>query len=325
MKSIILALLLLSQTVFSQILSETDYTRIGEAFHLGNELSEKIWKDWSKAPFAILLITPETEFLINHSSPSKDFIETDKTLNGKVLWRKRSFNQNLLATFPAVGGVSTIVVGQAENTASKTSTPWTVTLLHEHFHQFQMSQPNYYDEVNALNLSNGDNSGMWMLNYQFPYKDDRVKGKYEELCKILAGLVEAKKVSKEKINEYLNARKDFQNLLKVNDYRYFSFQIWQEGVARYTEYQIAKSASKNYKPNAGFSALKDFSPYQNAADSIFKRIIDELKTLKLDEFQRTAFYPFGAGEALLLDKVNPKWKSRYNSERFYLEKYFEKN
>ena len=230
-----------------------------------------------------------------------------------------------MATFPAVGGVSTIVVGQAENTASKTSTPWAVTLLHEHFHQFQMSQPNYYDEVNGLNLSNGDNSGMWMLNYQFPYKDERVKGKFEELCKILADLIEAKKVSKEKLNEYLNARKDFQNLLKVNDYRYFSFQSWQEGVARYTEYQIAKSASKKYKPNAEFSALKDFSTYQNVADSIFKRIIDELKTLKLDEFQRTAFYPFGAGEALLLDKVNPKWKSRYNTERFYLEKYFEKN
>lgn len=330
MKSILLTLLfaIISSTIFAQNLSETDRIRIAESFNLGNKLSEKIWKDWSKAPFGVLLITPETEFLINHPNPSNEFAEIsfDKALNSKVLWRKRVFDQGLLATFPAVNGVSTIVVGQAENTASKTSTPWTVTLLHEHFHQFQTTQPNYYEEVNALNLANGDTSGMWMLNYAFPYSDEKVKGKFEELCKALATLIERpdKKIAKEKLAEYLIIRKDFQNLLKLNDYRYFSFQIWQEGVARYTEYQIAKSASKNYQPNAEFSTLKDFSSYQTVAENLFKKIIDDLKTLGLDKYKRTAFYPFGAGEALLLDKVNPKWKTLYHSERFYLEKYFEK-
>lgn len=330
MKSIILTLLffVFAQTLIAQTLSNQDRIRIAEAYRLGEVFSEKIWKGWNKAPFAILLVTPENEFLINHSNPTQDFMQIgyDKLLKSNVLWRKRVFNQSLLATFPAVNGISTIVVGQAENTFVKTSAPWTVTLLHEHFHQFQTSQPKYYEEVNALNLANGDTSGMWMLNYAFPYSEKKVKSKFEALTKMLAELIEnpSKKVSKAKLDKYLNARKDFQNLLKLDDYKYLSFQVWQEGVARYTEYQVAKSAAQGYQPNQEFRNLPDWSRFQTVADNLFTQIINDLKTLNLEKYQRSAFYPFGAGEALLLDKVNPKWKSSYNSERFYLEKYFEK-
>jgi hypothetical protein len=324
----ILLLFLFTQVVFGQTLSNIDRIRIAEAFQLGEKFSDKVWKDWSKAPFGVLLVTPETEFLIRHSSPSKDFAEIgdDKLLKSKVYRRKQFFNPSFLATFPAVGGISTIVVGQAENTFVKTSTPWAVTLLHEHFHQFQNSQPTYFEEVNGLGLANGDTSGMWMLNYAFPYSDKTIQEKFEKLCKMLAEILETseKNVTADKLNHYLTARKDFQNTIKANDYKYFSFQVWQEGVAHYTEYKIAKSAAKNYKPGKEFSQLKDFTPYRTVADDLLKNILNDLKTVKFGESQRVAFYSFGAGEALLLDKVNPNWKTRYNSERFYLEKYFEK-
>ena len=66
------------------------------------------------------------------------------------IFARRTQQINFLATFPAVGGVSTVVIGQAENTFKKTSVPWVVTILHEHFHQLQMSQPTYYKEVDAI-------------------------------------------------------------------------------------------------------------------------------------------------------------------------------
>ncbi len=320
--------ILFSNLSFSQNLSETDRIRIAEAFRLSDKLSEKIWKDWKKSPFGVLLISPDHEFLINHQSPSIDFKEigNDKLLKSNILWRPRSLNPSFLATYPAVGGISTIVVGQAENTWVKTSTPWTVTILHEHFHQFQNSQPNYYAAVDSLDLSNGDLSGMWMLNYSFPYSDKNVQEKFRQLCKMLAEILQdpSRKTSKEKLTKYLLVRKDFQESLKEKDYRYLSFQAWQEGVARYTEYKIAELAANGYKPSREFIKLKDFKPYKTVADDIYKNIIDELKNANLEESQRNVFYPFGAGEALLLDKVNAKWKSRYNTERFYLEKYFEK-
>jgi hypothetical protein len=35
-----------------------------------------------------------------------------------------------------------------------------------------------------------------------------------------------------------------------------------------------------------------------------------------------AFYPFGAAEAMLLDRVNANWKKRYFAEKFFLDKFF---
>jgi len=40
--------------------------------------------------------------------------------------------------------------------------------MHEHFHQLQNGQPRYFQAVQDLGLSHGDNTGMWMLNYPFP-------------------------------------------------------------------------------------------------------------------------------------------------------------
>src|SRR5215510_11070522 len=95
-------------------LSDTDRIRLAEAFRIGDKLGDKVWKNWSKAPFAVLLVTPEYEFLIRHPKPSNDFmlIGNDASLKSDVYFRKRTFDPSLLATFPAVSGISTIVIGQ---------------------------------------------------------------------------------------------------------------------------------------------------------------------------------------------------------------------
>ena len=107
-----------------------------------------------KAPFAVLLVTPEYEFLIRHPRPSQDFtlIGYDTVLKSNVYSRKRTFSANLLATFPAVSGIPTIVIGQAENTSKKTSTPWVITLLHEHFHQLQNLPTNILSGCECIEL-----------------------------------------------------------------------------------------------------------------------------------------------------------------------------
>ena len=305
-----------------------DRIRLAEAFRIGESLGNRVWNGWDKAPFAVLLVTPENEFLIRHPRPSKDFtlIGYDSLLKSNVYFRKRTQAIHFLATFPAVGGVSTIVIGQAENTLKKTSTPWVITVLHEHFHQLQSSQPTYYADVEALNLSRGDQSGMWMLNFAFPYKDDRIKEQFAALSKLLAKALQAKKKSdfSESLSAYLQARKAFQQMLTRDDYRYFSFQIWQEGIARYTEFRMADLAAKKYRPTKEFRALKDYTPFKEVADAILnKQILTSLPTLELDRSERLVFYPFGAAEGLLLDRANAKWRSRYLTEKFYVEKYFE--
>ena len=325
----ILALICSAPAVFSQTgpsISETDRLRLAEAFRLAEKLQEKVWRGWNKTPFAVLLVTPENEFLVRHPSPSKDFQEIgeDKLLRSKVYRRKRQFNQSFLATFPAVGGVSTIVVGQAENTWVKNSSFWTVTLLHEHFHQLQDSQANFYTDVSALDLANGDETGMWMLEYPFPYRDKKVNDGFSSLAAQLARALETAdaKAFRAEFDAYLKQRSAFNDSLSAKDYLYLSFQFWKEGTARYTEYEIARLAAENYRPVKGFTKLADYKTYREVADFWRRKTIESLKTMRLDKLGREVVYPFGAAEAMLLDRAGVDWKSRYFAEKFYLDKYF---
>lgn len=325
----IFILLLSGQVVWAQqkpSVPEIDRVRIAEAFRIGRTLGNKVWENWDKASFAVLLVTPENEFLIRHPKPSKDFISTgyDSLLKSDVYYRRRTFSPNLLATFPAVGGIPTIVIGQPENTSKKNSSDWVVTMLHEHFHQLQNSQPDYYKDVGALNLSGGDETGMWMLNYAFPYTNAEIKEQFNALSRLLAEALQTKpkKEFSVKVVAYLEARRKLETRLSPADYKYFSFQLWQEGAARYTEYRIARLAARKYKPSKEFRSLNDYKPFKTVADETLKNIVEELTTLRLEDYGRVAFYPVGAGEALLLDEANPKWKERYFTDKFYLDKYF---
>jgi hypothetical protein len=307
-------------------LPETDRVRIREAFRLADALGNRVWPDWDTAPFAILLVTPRREFLIRHTKPSDDFtpVGEDAALKHKVWFRKRTYGPDLLATFPAVGGVPTVVIGQAENTSAKTSTRWVITLLHEHFHQFQYSRPRYYAAVDALGLARGDQTGMWMLNYPFPYTTPEVKDQFAVMGKALAGALAARRRTDfaEKLAAYVGEKKKFRSLLTSDDYKYFAFQGWQEGIARYTEYHVAGLAAADYRPTKEFEGLKDYTPFKDEAGAILSGIEKELASARLDQAKRTAFYAVGAAEGLLLDRACPGWRKQYFEERFSLDKHF---
>jgi hypothetical protein len=307
-------------------LNDTDRIRIAEARRLFAQLGDDLWPGWSEAPFCILLVTPEREFLIGHPKPDNSFtmVGHDSLLAGDVYVRARVFDTGLLATFP-IGGVSTIVIGQAQRTDASHSTRWTVTLLHEHFHQWQQSRPDYYPSVGALDLEDDDASGMWMLDYPFPYEDREVNERFEELCDLLHDAVRASSSgsARRKIDKYLQRREEFCESLDERDYKYFSFQVWQEGIARYTEYTLARRASASFRPTDQFKDLDDFVSFEADARETASHILTELRRMSLKRSKRSAFYPFGAAEGILLDRVSPGWRDRYFEEKFFVEAYFE--
>lgn len=308
-------------------LSEVDRIRIAEARRLADEFGDGLWPGWSTAPFGILLITKEQEFLVHHPSPSDDFTSLgyDSLLGSDVYVRERVFDHRLLATFPAVGGISTVVIGRAEQTDASHSTRWVITLLHEHFHQLQDSQPDYYPSVNALNLARGDSTGMWMLDYPFHYDDPVVNERFAELCLELRDAVVAldKSAGAEKARAYIEKRRQFRKFLTADDFKYFSFQVWKEGLARYTEYMMARRAASTYQPTDAFKNLPDFETFESDADEMKAHIFTKLAGMSLEDSRRTAFYPFGAAEGMLLDHVAPGWRAHYFTKKFDIEAYFE--
>lgn len=307
-------------------LSEPDRIRIAEAFRLGKALGSDLGPGSTEIPFAILLVTPDREFLVAHPRPSPDFstVGYDSLLGAMIHSRPRQFDVGLMAAFPAVGGISTIVVGQPEQT-KKSSTFWVLTVLHERFHQIQTSQSGYYDGVAKLDLANGDQSGQWMLQYPFPYDSAKVVERFHQYRDALRRGLEAQNPddSERVIRNVLAARTALRDVLSAPDWRYLEFQLWQEGISRYTELRIARAAA-DQTPLPAFSKLPDVISYAAAADSLRKNVERELSTLHLPGWKRVAFYPTGAAEGLLLDRVNPSWRARYFAERFALEPLYRK-
>ncbi len=92
-----------------------------------------------------------------------------------------------------------------------------------------------------------------------------------------------------RIADYLEARRKFEKMIGQDDYKYLSFQLWKEGVARYTEYCIARLAAQEYQPSKEFRALYDYKSCADDADKISKNIIHELATFTLAENKRELF------------------------------------
>ncbi len=303
-------------------ISDTDRERIREAHRLAEQIGDRIWPGWHEAPFALILVTPDFEFLIHHANPSADFARAGfETLVGMpVYFRKRVFATSMQATFPAVNGVNTIVLGEPELTADKTSTRWVLTLLHEHFHQLVNSAPNYYSDVAKLGLAHGDESGMWMLNYPFPYDSARAQEKFSAMTHaLLDALAQVDEPAlKKKVAVFVRAQREFRDAVPAEANKYFDFQLWQEGVARYTEVVLGELAGKAYSPSPEFAALPDFVSYGTVANAIRSKIMNDLGSLSLGRDRRVVVYSVGAAEALLLDRVTPTWKREYLKHRFRL-------
>ena len=297
-----------------------DAVRLREFYLLAPQIAETVWPNWGKTPAPVLLITNSTEFLFHYPHPPSDF----KKISDDLYARPRQFPVNLLATFPAFGPPSVIVIGEAENTDAKTSTPWLITLMHEHFHQLQDGQPGFLEAVKGLGLAHGDNTGMWMLNYPFPYDKPELVRSFAQLRDtLLAALNEPEEERFHALaRQYVAARKEFFTQLSADDRNYLSFQLWKEGIARYVQVKSAEAAA-TYKPTPEYAALPDYESFASYAPRARSDTLTELKQADLAKWKRVVVYSFGAGEGFLLDRLNPKWRDGYFQQLFTLDPYFE--
>lgn len=215
-----------------------DRIRLAEAFRLADELGDSVWTGWNHAPFGILLVTPDREFLIRHPLPVQGFepVGYDSLLAARIFARPRTMPTGLLATYPALDTVPVIVT--------------------------------------HLRGSHADGS--------------------------------------------LQSQRRLRAALNAADYRYMAFQMWQEGVARYTELQVARLAARRFQASDAFRALNGFTTFAQEADSLTSEVA-AAGTLNLPQVQRVAFYPTGAAYALLLDRVRPDWKSGYRTGKLTLD------
>lgn len=278
---------------------------VREARAIAELNGDRIWTGYSDAPFGILLVEENRERLFCHEGPADGFesLGIDPILSCSSGVRQATFPPNLLASFPAVDGIATIVIGTPEGTG-KSPVAWLLTILHEHFHQAQFSWPDYYPGTENLGLSGGDETGMWMLEYPFPYERDETSSAFRTMADRLREALGVRGTDAfyDALLQYWQARELARQTVSEDDWKYVELQFWQEGVARWTEGAIA--------------AISD--GYSDAASEANERVMRELSELDLARQRRSAVYPIGAGEAMLLEAAGSDWREHYWSEPFAL-------
>ncbi|MFQ5350391.1 MAG: hypothetical protein ACE5EG_08110 [Thermoanaerobaculia bacterium] len=289
---------------------------MSETFRLAAELGEQIWPGWGVAPWEVLLVGEDNEYLINSPRRPEGFaeVETGELLEGTALVRARTVPPGLRATYPMLGGPPLVVVGRPETTGLDPAA-WVAMVLHEHFHQLQMSDGDYYADIESLDLAGGDESGNWMLDFPFPYDDPRVETRFAGLSTTIRAVLEGD-VPPAFLAEAMSG---LAAVLPQDAYRYLGFQLWQEGVARYVQYQTARVAAESFQPSPAFAALPGYRPFAEVAAELRAQILRELAEPRLAERRRIAFYAAGAGLVMVLEEHAPGWRRGYLKRKFALE------
>jgi hypothetical protein len=275
--------------------------RLAEVQRFSRSHGEKLWPGFGSAPFGFLLVEAGGETLLCQGKAPAGFAPAgkDEATGCDRFTRSRSgLPDRLLAAMPVFGPPSTIVMGTPQATGYA-EPDWLRTILHEHFHQWQAALPNYYGRVNALDLKGGDETGMWMLNFPFPYADPKAGEAYASASRTLAAALESrgKRGFRSAFTRYLAARQAFETTVGPRNWRYLELQLWQEGVARWTEIELGRAY-----PDAAvrLSAFK-----------LEALTLQQLRTPELKKQGRELAYPMGAGEAMLLHTCGSAWRTAY--------------
>ncbi len=262
---------------------------------------EALWPGYGAAPFGFLLLEAESETLLCREPAPAGFTpdgRDDATGCLRFTRPRGKLSGRFLAAMPVFGPPATIVMGTPASTG-RSPAEWRRTILHEHFHQWQWWLPDHYKRVNALDLSGGDETGMWMLNYAFPYADPAAGAAYSAASLALADALAARGTGEfpAAFDNYLGARVRFEASVTPRDWRYLEFQLWQEGVARWTEIELGKQY-----PDAAVKA---------ASTALEARTLTALREPKLAEQGRELAYSYGAGEAMLMAACGAAWRRGY--------------
>mgnify|MGYP001553842434 CR=1 FL=1 len=256
---------------------------------------DQLWPGWSSAPTQLLVIGDSVQWFV----PS---------FGAKVKWTQpRTFPPAIQATFPAVGGVPTIVIGPPA-ASDQPMERWALRVLHEHLHQLQFSRPDYYPRLAALDLARGDSTGMWALNYKFPYDSAPVAAALKRWASAMAAILAAEDRPDVRVwGRVREARAALDSLLAPDDRKYLDFQLWQEGVPRWTELAMARIGAARGLVSSGELRWQE------------ERLVRDLRQLDPAGDRRVIVYALGAGVAELLTIERRPWRRAYFKRMFELD------
>jgi hypothetical protein len=282
-----------------------------ELQNLTIKLAPTLWPDWPKEFPPFLLRTDTQELLVGHPNPSGDFSPFYSQTLGRRLWsRATTDTSDVQASYP-ISGVKTAIM----STPSQSENPyvWVLKAAHEVFHCYQGST-RIRDPFVGKFVSYHD------LSFPFPYSDSALAAALRLEAEVVFRLATAEASDKSslfvqsrllpftwRVQQRLSSEREFQ------DYKILT--EWSEGVARYTERELARLAGTpgRYEPTSSFAQLFPGSSYgsvwrEQYADAT---MINPIRFVGEGVRGRVMFYFLGMGKAYALDRINPEWRAAY--------------
>ena len=296
------------------VLSEQDIALIKEVFHLQNQLGHEIWSGWTQSNMPFLYKTEQFDVLLYHPNPPADFKNLYSANLCDSIWVKiNTDSTDFQAAYP-IGGVKTAVMTAPKS--NDLACLWVLKAVHELFHVYQ----NHVNPDRIVNPFVGQHAGKHELSYPFPYDGDAIASIFRIEAEHLFQLITKDELSE---IELTKGRQIFRHIFNVQqaifrdslDVKYKQWMEWNEGVARYTEIQLAILAAdtNTYSPTKVFVELFPEANYTDTWKSKYgsNPTINPIRFVGEGVKGRVMFYFLGMGKAFLLDKIFPDWKQHY--------------
>lgn len=269
---------------------------------------DRVWPGLSRAPLPLQLVEPARELLFC-VAPLRGFTPagSDPVTGCTLQMRPRQLPVDVsAATF-----LEDLPVIQMGLPAALGATPadWTVTFLHEAFHQYQAVLPGYQAAIDAVGRSLGQTGVGWMLDYPFPYSDPAVGAAFAQMNTAATAFLSAKpgEDTRKYVEAYLQARRGARAAAGEKHWQYYEFQVGQEGAARWIELELADIAGRRNKAIAAVARDRRLGLFTSL------RAID---SQGLRVWKRGSFYIFGAFEMAMMSRFVPDWQREYQRAPF---------
>jgi hypothetical protein len=230
---------------------------------------------------------------------------------GGRLWaRGTSDTADLQASYP-INGVETAVMSAPAS--GDNPYVWVLKAAHEVFHC-------YLGTARILDPYVGKFSNFNDLSFPFPYSDLNQAAALRLEAEVVFSLATADPADSPslatqgrllplawRVQRALSSEPAFQDYKLLTE--------WSEGVARYTERELARLAATPgvYRPTPSF--VRTFPGF--TYESVFRQQYGDTNTISPIRFVgegvrgQVMFYYLGMGKAYALDRINPGWRTAY--------------
>jgi hypothetical protein len=294
----------------SEVLSPADKAELAEILRLKTELGDQVWPGLSRLDIPLILYDERSEFLAGEADPASPWqaVKGDNFL-GRPYFRRPAENPQSFAIAVGTrwaGSIGTLELMNSQIPFRLSREFHIVLALHEVFHAFQATlAPQRFARARSVYKSED----------KYPYQDPQFSSAWNSEGEALADAIRATEEGAVSglVQRFLDMREARRTQVALNP-ELISYEReleWLEGLAKYAEVQFY-NLSASRASEAAYVDYRSGHPFWPADLARLRRNLG-------GQEGDLRFYLSGAAQAMLLDRLSPRWKAKALEEKSNLD------